>query len=119
MTATESPLPVFDLADALERVDGDRAFLQQLIQVFYASSTDSLARIHQAIDSNNGEHLAEAAHALKGALGNLSALRSHDYAKTLELAGKNNDFESARAIVPRLEEAMNNFHTRAQQELGF
>jgi len=119
MTATESPLPVFDLADALERVDGDRAFLQQLIQVFFASSADSLARIHQAIDSNNGEHLAEAAHSLKGALGNLSALRSHDYAKALELAGKNNDFESARATAPRLEESLYHFYSKAQQELGF
>ena len=119
MTEKESLLPLFDLEDALERVDGDRAFLQQLIQVFYAGSADSLAKIHQAIDTNSGEVLAEAAHALKGALGNLSAIRSHDYAKALEVAGKTNDFESARAIVLVLEESLDNFYTRAQQELNF
>lgn len=119
MTEKESLLPVFDLEDALERVDGDRAFLQQLIQVFYTSSADSLAKIHKALDTNRGEILVEAAHALKGALGNLSAIRSYDYAKALEIAGRSNDFERARAIVPRLEESLADFYTRAQQELNF
>jgi HPt (histidine-containing phosphotransfer) domain-containing protein len=119
MTEKEPLLPVFDLDDALERVDGDRAFLQQLIEVFYAGSADSLAKIHQALDTNRGEALAEAAHALKGALGNLSAIRSHDYARALEIAGKSKDFETARTIVPHLEEALDKFYTRAKQELKF
>lgn len=119
MIENESLLPVFDLEDALERVDGDRAFLQQLIEVFYAGSADALAKIHQALDTKRGETLAEAAHALKGALGNLSAIRSHDYARALEIAGKSNDFENARAIVPRLEESLDNFYARAIQELNF
>lgn len=119
MSKKDSLLPVFDLEEALERVDGDRAFLQQLIQVFYAGSADSLAKIHKALETNEGETLAEAAHALKGALGNLSAIRSHDYARALEIAGRSDDLKSARAIVPRLEESLNDFYTRAQQELNF
>lgn len=119
MSEKESRLPIFDLQDALERVDGDRAFLQQLIEVFYAGLPGSLAKIHKALETNEGETLAEAAHALKGALGNLSAIRAHDYARALEIAGRSDDLESARAIVPHLEESLNNFYTRAQQDLNF
>ena len=119
MSEKESCLPLFDLEEALERVDGDRAFLQQLIQVFYAGLAGSLAKIHKALETNEGETLAEAAHALKGALGNLSAIRAHDYARELESAGRSEDLESDRAIVPRLEESLKNFYTRAQQELNF
>ena len=65
-------VPAFDEDALLNRVSGDTALMTEVISLFLDTCPAQLAAIKDAVTSRNAHDLRSAAHALKGAAGNLS-----------------------------------------------
>jgi CheY-like chemotaxis protein len=91
-----------DGALLLDRIDGDLTLLAELVELFRAEHPVNLRALQQAIDAQNADGLSGAGHALKGALGNLSALAASSMAAELEAFGKARNFTQAQDTLDRL-----------------
>jgi two-component system, sensor histidine kinase and response regulator len=91
-----------DVSELLERIDGDRSLLAELVDLFRADSPIKVRAVHDAIESRNAERLRGESHALKGALVNLSATRASALAAELEAIGKSGNLAQAQATLDRL-----------------
>jgi two-component system sensor histidine kinase/response regulator len=96
--------PVFDAALALERVDGEREFLEEIIRLFLADAPGRLAEVEQALAQHDAKKLANAAHALKGATGCLGGLRASAAALQLESIATKGELSSAGGAVALLKQ---------------
>jgi CheY-like chemotaxis protein len=76
-----------DRAELMERLDGDQDLLADVIAIFLDDCPRRLNAIKAAVDQGNAVRIEAAAHALKGAAGNLSAAGLFDAAQTLERIG--------------------------------
>ena len=90
----EGSLPVFDMADALKRVNGKHEFLKRLARFFLQEMPVAMADFRAAISTHDSHRLERAAHRLKGAAGTLSAKRLADAATRLAPAARADDGES-------------------------
>jgi PAS domain S-box-containing protein len=95
--------PVLDRDDLLNRVDGDRQLLNEIIQLFLDSYPARLSEIREAIARGDCQTLERAAHAIKGALTNLSAQAAVEAALTLEMMGREQDIHGAENACATLE----------------
>jgi two-component system sensor histidine kinase/response regulator len=93
--STESA--TFDEAALLHRVSGDRELMGEVIRLFLEDLPLRLAAIQHAMLGRNAEALRAAAHALKGAAGNLSAGGLYEAAGALEQVGAESDMSAAEA----------------------
>jgi signal transduction histidine kinase/DNA-binding response OmpR family regulator len=103
--STGSEGPTYQPSDReamLARLDGDERLLQQVVQVFLDDVPERLTAVRSAIDRRDAENLRRAAHALKGAAANLSAMAVFDAAQTLERMGAECKLEAAEAAWRRL-----------------
>jgi CheY-like chemotaxis protein/HPt (histidine-containing phosphotransfer) domain-containing protein len=99
----EPPEPAVCATELLERIDGDRAFLSELLSLFRDDYPGQLRSVRQAVDAGNAEALQRAGHALKGALANLAAPTSSRLAGQLESMGRAGDLPSAAGVLADLE----------------
>ncbi|MGB2821887.1 MAG: response regulator [Phycisphaerae bacterium] len=85
----------FDIAAALAHVDGDEGLLVTLAQIFMEKQPVWLRNIRDALDGRDPEGLADAAHALKSAVGNLAARGAFEAAFNLETMGRRGNLANA------------------------
>ena len=95
-------MQIFDKEGALDRVAGDKGFLFELFEIALEDSKERIQKITQAIDSNNFKELAETAHALKSAMGNVGAMTCHTCCFALENMGKTSNIENAKTELNNL-----------------
>ncbi|MDO8589260.1 MAG: response regulator [Armatimonadota bacterium] len=98
--AVEKP---FDFGPALQRVDGDRELLIELLDIFFKDFPNLFDRIRESITNGNTGELQRAAHTLKGAVGTFSARDFFDAASALEQAGRKGDLVSAPRLCDTIE----------------
>jgi CheY-like chemotaxis protein len=95
--------PVTFDEDALrERLSGDQTLMTDVIQVFLEDLPIRLAAIKGAVTDRNAQALRTAAHALKGAAGNMSAGALFEAARVLERLGAESRMEPAEAAWRQL-----------------
>jgi two-component system sensor histidine kinase/response regulator len=106
-------LPSVSGEELLERIDGDREFLSELIELFKQDYPSQVLLARKAIGENDAASLQRVAHTLKGALGNLAAPVGSGLAVELESLGKEGDLAVAgkklselEAELPRVVEAL-------------
>jgi DNA-binding response OmpR family regulator len=80
--------PVLDRAELLERVDGDRQLLAELVRLFVEERPALLTAMEHALRDGDAKELACAAHKAKGVFGNLSAPLAAQAAAELELLAR-------------------------------
>jgi signal transduction histidine kinase/DNA-binding response OmpR family regulator len=97
--AAGSPI---DAAQLLDRIDGDRTLLAELVDLFRADFPANLRSAQEAIDSQDANGLRGAGHALRGALANLSATEASAIAAELENIGKSLNLSQAQVTLDRL-----------------
>ncbi len=100
---SHSPGTTFDANLTLARVEGDKALLKEMIDLFIEGSPKLLSEIKESIANRDAEALERSAHTLKGSVGNFGTLDTFDAALKLEVMGRNNDFANAEKAVAELE----------------
>jgi PAS domain S-box-containing protein len=102
----EAASEAFDIAAALERVDGDRELMKELAGLFLGECPQRMGEIRDAIARRDGAKLQRAAHYLKGSVGNFGAHRAYEAAGRLEHAGRDLDWDRAQRDWTALEAAI-------------
>ncbi|MGE0823895.1 MAG: ATP-binding protein [Candidatus Binatia bacterium] len=97
------PLSVFNLEEALERVEGDKFLLSEMAELFLDSYPGYLSRIKEAFLQQDLSALTQAAHALKGSVGNFTTGEPFEAARLLEHLGRKGDISLASEAIHRLE----------------
>jgi two-component system sensor histidine kinase/response regulator len=89
--------------ELLERIDGDRVFLAELVELFRTDYPEQIRKSREAVVNDDALALQRAAHGLKGALKNLAAPIAADLAAELEAMGKSGDIAFAASKMMELE----------------
>jgi len=97
---------LIDESEVLERCQGDRKLLAEIIELFDAGSEALLQEMDSAATGGNALALAKAAHTLKGSIGNFSSGPAYTAVQALETCARNNDLASARNSLPSLKVAV-------------
>ena len=97
---------VFDLSEALDRVDGDKVLLSEMAELFLESYPGYLSRIKEAVIQADLTALTQAAHALKGSVGNFTTREPFEVARTLEQLGRQGNIDMASQVVVELEHVL-------------
>ncbi|MGE0823887.1 MAG: PAS domain S-box protein [Candidatus Binatia bacterium] len=94
---------VFDLSEALSRVDGDRELLREMAAVFLDECPRLVATMHDALSHGNAQTLTYAVHTLKGSVGNFAANEAYEAVIKLERIGKQGNLDQAKSALAELE----------------
>jgi two-component system sensor histidine kinase/response regulator len=103
--STPQPL-AFDLAAALERVEGDVELMKELAGLFLEECPQRMAEIRQAVLRKDASKLQQVAHTLKGSVGNFGAREAFEATRRLELIGSEQDWGHVEEAWTALEEAI-------------
>lgn len=102
-----SALPVWEYAEALNRVRGKDERLATLVQMFVDDMPERFTALAQAIDCNDEKESQMLAHTIKGVCGNLSAKMLMDISFAMEKAAKAGDFIALASMLPKAQKAYN------------
>ena len=92
---------VFNLAEALTRVDEDEDLFQTLVELFIEQAPLDMAATQAALDAGDADALARAAHRMKGAILQFSAPALFEAATQLEALGKAGQVDTAQPVCAR------------------
>ena len=94
--------PVFDVAAALDRLEGDRDILIILVEAVLEQIDDDLNGMRAALQRGDALALAKAAHRLKGSMGAVGAMRTQRACSAVEQAGKSGDAANLPCLLGNL-----------------
>ena len=103
---TQGPGELIDRVSLLERVEGDRELLTEMIHLFQEDAPKLLTAMRDALQRGDMAVLERSAHSLKGAASNLSAKATTAAALQLEKDAKSKDAESAKKSLAEVERAV-------------
>jgi two-component system, sensor histidine kinase and response regulator len=92
-----------DVKAALERLEGDRELLEELVQLFKEECPKALDEIHAAIAAGDAPLLTRLAHTLKGSSASLSARPLAEAAAALEKQAASGDLAEAGRLCGNVE----------------
>ncbi|MBL6080476.1 response regulator [Belnapia sp. T18] len=99
-------LPPFDLAAALNRLNGKRALLRKLIVDFGMRFAGAVTELRRAFGRDEWQEARRIAHTLRGVAGSLEIRDVAEAARLLEDAAQARRSEGVEALLVRLEQAM-------------
>lgn len=82
---------------------GDVEFLAEMVELFLSYIPQLMNDIRQAVEENDSQKLAEAAHACKGTVGNYTKLEPYILLQSLENDGKSEQLDESRIKYSSLE----------------
>jgi two-component system sensor histidine kinase/response regulator len=92
--------------ELLERIDGDRGLLEELVVVFRETYPEQLRVARLAVETHDAAGLRRVGHTLKGALGNLAAPIASALAEELETMGSSGELAVAEDRVNALDDEL-------------
>lgn len=96
----------WNMNEILERVDGDREFLRELLVIFREDSRVCMEKARAALASRDMGELSGVGHTMKGMLKNLAMNSAAEIAASLETAAKSKDEKASQELLARLEKAI-------------
>lgn len=93
------------------------SLLNQLFESFVVDGEARLSTLRGTLDKGNAETMRKAAHALKGASGNIGARRMAEISQELQALGEAGTIEGAASWVDQLEEEFARVKTEIAGEL--
>jgi len=103
-TAEPKPGVELDGAALLRRFDGNRKLLKSLIRIFREDCPKMMATIRKAASARDKSALADAAHALKGSVGNFGPTAAFDTAKQIEMCARGDTLDGCGELYTKLED---------------
>lgn len=97
---------VFNLDEALARVDHDRETFDMMVELFVEHGPKDLAEAKAALDVRNAVGVARSSHRLKGAILQFCAPAALRACKTLEETAKTGDLLHAEELYVALEQEL-------------
>jgi len=94
---------ILDREMLLHRVGGDLELLSEIIDLFFEEAPRLVAEIRAALAQNDSPTALRSAHRLRGAAGDLSALRIAALAAQLESRGRQGQWGDAPVFCPALD----------------
>jgi CheY-like chemotaxis protein/HPt (histidine-containing phosphotransfer) domain-containing protein len=94
--------PPVDVPTALRSMDGDKAMLADVVEVFHQDYPRHVRAFREAISDNVVHQLERAAHSLKGTLGAVGATTAYALASELETMGRAAHLEGASIALAKL-----------------
>ncbi|HMF01126.1 MAG TPA: ATP-binding protein [Terriglobia bacterium] len=95
-----------DGAVLLQGIDGNTKLLCKLIDIFAAELPKLMSQIRSAIAKQDARRLRDAAHALKGAVGNFDHYAPFEAVRKLEEMGRENRLSDAQALFESVKKEM-------------
>ena len=95
--------PSFDIDEILQRVEGDKELVMELLQLFREQAPLLMAEIRMCATAGDSAGLQHAAHNFKGACANLGARPAMKTAFALETMGRQAEFGGVAAQLADLE----------------
>ncbi|MFW6271493.1 MAG: Hpt domain-containing protein [Desulfosalsimonas sp.] len=108
---------VFDKKDFFDRIEGDLELARQLGEMFLDDARETIGLIRDRIGKKDTDGIMRAAHSLKGASANLSAIRLQRISADLEKAAKENRLYAAGEIFSLLENEVANFTAELKRHI--
>jgi HPt (histidine-containing phosphotransfer) domain-containing protein len=99
-------LPVLDEEGMLERVDGNRDLLREVVGLFLAAYPRQREELRAAIERGDAGEVARVAHTIKGSVAFFCAGPAVELARGLEMMGRRADLAAAPAAEAELTAAM-------------
>jgi CheY-like chemotaxis protein/HPt (histidine-containing phosphotransfer) domain-containing protein len=81
---------------------GDEELIRDIVPIFLNDNKERIEKLTDAVETGDAKTLKLYAHAVKGAAGNIGAIRLSDIAHRLECAGRENDLEAASWLFDAL-----------------
>lgn len=97
---------VFNLAEALTRVDEDEDLFQTLAELFVEQAPLDMAATQAALVAGDADALARAAHRMKGAILQFSAPKVFEATTELESLGKAGRLDCAAAVCAQVDQEL-------------
>lgn len=117
--AVEQPRQAeWDLKELLERLDGDREFLRELLVIFREDARQNLEKSRQAMAEHDLELLTRVAHTLKGMLRNLSMGAAAETAAALETASRESRDRDSKELLEKLEKELEGILPEVEAQLA-
>jgi HPt (histidine-containing phosphotransfer) domain-containing protein len=98
--------PVFDLAAALEQMDGDRELFATIVDLFMSQAEVDMAAIRNALNVGDCQEAMKRAHRMKGSALQLHAAALHKATQRLETAARRGDRTEAAVLAVTVEERL-------------
>lgn len=96
---------IWAVEEALQRFDGDDAFLREMAELFLIRSQQLLAMLEQAVAAGDVLAVKGMAHALKGSAAELSAKEVVETARRLEETARDNELSELVRQTQALQQA--------------
>lgn len=94
---------IFNLDEALDRVDRDLDLFRTLVELLLEQGPKDLAEIQAALASGDPLALSRTAHRLKGAIAHFSSPALYESINDLESLGRRGTLEHAPTVYARVE----------------
>ncbi|MBV5340181.1 MAG: response regulator [Deltaproteobacteria bacterium] len=112
---SEEGVAVFDRHSLLERLGGQEAMLKIFFDMFDKNVTGYLELLMAAFEQGDLEQVRIQAHTIKGAAGNISALRVSKTAAAMENLAREGQLAGAADLLPQLKDEIAAFHHESRQ----
>lgn len=106
MSQTGTAARPLELADGLERAGGELGFYRELLDLLLEDVPLRLREVREAVAAGDAVRVARAAHAIKGAAANLSAVPLSEAAFRLECHGRAGRSAGLEEAVRAVEEEL-------------
>jgi two-component system, sensor histidine kinase and response regulator len=108
----------WDMKELMERLDGDRELLRELLVMFREDVQMNLEKSRKAEAERDFKQLARTAHTLKGMLNNLSMRAAAEKAATLERAARENRQSDSERLLDGLVKKLEEILPEVEAQLG-
>jgi len=99
----KSELPPIDVPSALERIGGEKDFLDELLDLYSSEFSKYFKKLQDAIHNKNFLSIQEVGHTLKGSSANLSLPGLQEASLQMEMAGKRKNSKKAKEALHLLD----------------
>ena len=100
---SDSVLDAMQVADLMALDKGQGRLFAQFVNVFLSGTDDRIVPLRRHAESADAAALADAAHAFRGASGNVGAVRLAELCGRVEIAGNRQDMNAAKQLIELLD----------------